>query len=231
MLPLVGIGLWQYHRHPVGKWTALLVVWVLIVPLLLYLPISLQRRFLDGYQAALAVLGAIGLAWLSQQFKAGKRRVFVLGSVFGVMLLTNLFLLHGALVTINRQASPVFHPDSQQAAFAWLAGNAAGQVVLAAYETGNVMPAYAPVRVFVGHGPETFESAEKQALLPRFFGEDDGFRQRLLQEYEINYLFYGPKERALGAFSPLESDYLKQVYDNGTVQIYEVIHTEKAALQ
>ncbi len=34
------------------------------------------------------------------------------------------------------------------------------QVVLAAYETGNPMPAWAPVRVLVGHGPESIHLSE-----------------------------------------------------------------------
>jgi hypothetical protein len=224
ILPLAGVGLWRHHHFFSGYTFTFLVLWIVLVPLLLYAPTPLQRRFVDGYQAALAVPAAAGLAWLAWKLKLKRQQIFALTGLFLLMALTNLFLLVGAVLTIQRREPPSFHPASQQAAIQWLAGQPPGSVVMAAYETGNILPAYAPVRVFVGHGPETARSDEKQALLLKFFApENDRLRRRLIKEYAITHLFYGPGEQKLGSFSPTEADYLRQVYDNGTVQIFEVV--------
>jgi hypothetical protein len=223
ILPLVALGLWHAPRVPM-KHSSFLTVWILVVPVLLYSPIPLQRRFLDGYQSALAVLGAIGLVWLVDRLRTGKQRLFIMTVVLILMILTNLFLLIGAVTIISGKRPPIFHPDYQQTAFHWLADHAQGQVVLTAYGTGNALPAYAPVRVFVGHGPETANSEAKQAKLPQFFAAtNDDFRRQLLRNYGITYLFYGPTEQALGDFSPSSAPYLRQVYDNGEVQIYRFV--------
>ena len=76
----------------------------------------------------------------------------------------------------------------------------------------------------MGHGPETINSEEKQRLVGQFFdtATSDSWRQALLAEYEIEYLFYGPNERALGNFSPVAAPYVQLVYDNGPVQLYQV---------
>ena len=84
-----------------------------------------------------------------------------------------------------------------------------------------------PARVFVGHGPETVGSDQKQQLASQFFKAetDDQWRRALLAEYNIRYLYFGPNERTLGDFSPDKASYLTQKYDNGSVQIYEVTST------
>ena len=60
--------------------------------------------------------------------------------------------------------APVFHPRPLADSFEWSAEHLPeGALVLASYETGNILPAYAPVRVVVGHGPESVGLTE---LLP-----------------------------------------------------------------
>lgn len=225
LIPLVGLGLWQASRIDLNH-RAFLYIWVLIIPLLLYVPIPLQRRFLDGYQAPLALLGGVGLVWLITKLRLRRFRRLALAGLLIPLTLTNLFLLMGGVAVAHSRQWPVFHSASQQAAFDWLAELAPGEVVLAAYQTGNMLPAYAPVRVFVGHGPETVDSLAKQAALQRFFnGDDEAFRRQLLRENGISYLFYGPAERDLGNFSPDHLNYLREVYDNGPVQIYRFLGT------
>ena len=223
ILPLAGLGLWRGQKFSTSNRFSLLLVWLCIIPILLYVPTTLQRRFLDGYQAALAIPAAMGLAWLVQgpgrERWSGPATVIILI----LMSLSNLFLLAGSILAVQHRAAPVFHSGSQQAAFRWLAEHAPGQIILTTYRTGNVLPAYAPVKVFLGHGPETAEWTEKRKLVETFFGTDDEtFQRRLLQEYNISYLFYGPAERALGDFAPAEVTYLEKVYDDGAIQIYRV---------
>lgn len=226
-LPLVGVGIWQRY-FALKRHTPFLIIWIATVPFLLYLPIALQRRFLDGYQAPLALLGATGLVWLVKFIKSGPQRRLVMTVIIGTMALTNLFLLMGGLFIVKGKASQIFHSGHQQLAFTWLADHAMGRVVFTAYDTGNVLPAYVPVRVFVGHGPETVRSEEKQQQVVQFFSSstNDAWRRALLTQYNIEYLYYGPHERDLGPFLPDDAPYLKQVYKNDAVQLYQVIQTD-----
>jgi len=131
------------------------------------------------------------------------------------------------MITIAQRPDTVFIASPQAEAARWLAAESHQSIVLASYQTGNYLPTVADVRTFIGHGPETIESETKMAMLSKFFTlDDDNFRRKLLLDYRINYLFYGPAEQALGSFSPATTPYLKNVYDNGTVQIYQVLETE-----
>jgi uncharacterized membrane protein len=153
-------------------------------------------------------------------------------SVVLLLSLSNFSILVGASREVSRQSLPLFHPAAQVSAADWLGVHATSdQVVLAACDTGNYLPTRMPARVFVGHGPETVNSDMKCAMVHRFFGDgDDVFRRRLLGDYGVTYVFYGPSERALGGFSPADAPYLRLVYDNGPVQIYQVCaHLEPPA--
>ena len=214
-----------------------------MVPLLVYIPFNLQRRLMLGVQVPLSILAALGLWWLFFQITQGgdgedptkgrtletrgalqRWRIASVGIV-ALLSLSNILILFGAVVEVSRQSPPVFHSGAEINAADWLAAHITpDQVVLAAFQTGNYLPTRISARVFAGHGPETVNSEAKQAMLRQFFANcDDAFRFSLLFENGVSYVFYGPSERALGGFSPADAPYLRQVYDNGTVQIYQVV--------
>jgi hypothetical protein len=152
-----------------------------------------------------------------------------LGGLLIVGSLTNVLLVAGnSLVLLDRPA-PVFRPAAETRALEWLAGrvtpdNASGDVVLCAYETGNYLPARAPARVLVGHGPETVRFAQKKALVDRFFDvtTPDDWRRDLLDAYGIEYVFWGPAEQRLGGFDPRTASYLCPVYEAEGYTLLEV---------
>jgi hypothetical protein len=222
----------------------LLVGWGAIVLPLVYIPFNLQRRLTLGVQVALSLWAALGLWRLLFSAKnetpeegrvpAAKTslrrwRVISVG-VVALLSLSNLLILVGAGLEVERRSSPLFHTDAEISAADWLGAHAtADQVVLAAYETGNYLPTRMPARVFAGHGPETVRSEEKIVMLRQFFAgsreesqSTPDSRRRLLRENGVTYVFYGPAERALGGFSPDDASYLRKVYDNRVVQIYQV---------
>lgn len=216
-----GLALWRSARAQ----SLLPLAWCLVTPLLVYLPFNLQRRLTMGVQIPLAILAALG-AYRLLRGAARPRRWRILAPLLVIFFsLTNLFLLAASFGLINQRLEPIFVAGDQVAATRWLAERAAGDVVLAAHETGNYLPAYANVRAFLGHGPETLHSDEKRELVARFFaaGTDDAWRRSLLAEYNVRYLYYGPHERALGDFNPDEAVYLRRVYEAGEVVLYAVM--------
>jgi len=205
-----------------------LYLWAILVPVGLYVPSNLQRRFLDGYQAPLTLLAVGGLVYLLYGVARRWRRV-ILAALAAASLLSNLVLLLGATALVASRSPLVFEEQPVLAAMDWLAGHAPRQsLVLGAYHTGNVLPGRALVRTFVGHSPQSVNADVKETQVAAFFNAatPDGQRRAFLAAYGVNYLFYGPTERALGDFSPGTAPYLRPAYDNGPVQIYQVLPGE-----
>ena len=195
------------------------LAWVAVVPLLVYLPFNLQRRLVEGVQVPLSLLAAWGLV------KISKSRLLV--SVILVSLsLTNVLLVAGNSLALRGRPAPIYRDAGQVAAMDWLNGRVRpDDVVLTSYATGNYLPARVGARVFVGHGPESVHAAEKDELVRQFFSAatDDTWRRWLLEEYGVDYVFWGPEERATGTFDPGEAGFLSPVYTAKAHIIYEVV--------
>jgi hypothetical protein len=151
---------------------------------------------------------------------------FVLIFFIIFMSLSNLYLLADVtLVATVEQPYPLFRPADELAAVNWLRENApATAVVLGEYETGNYVAAQAGQRVVLGHWAETANYEEKETAVSQFFtgSTTDTWRDELLLNYGVNYVWYGPREKELGSFDPASSPYLELVYENDTIQIYRV---------
>jgi uncharacterized membrane protein len=110
-------------------------------------------------------------------------------------------------------------------AFEWLADNAEpGAVALAAYPTGNALPAWAPLRVAAGLGPESVGLADLLPQVSAFYslGTEPAWRRERLREWGVQYVFWGPAERALGGWNPAQAAELEPVYMQGETTIFAV---------
>jgi hypothetical protein len=205
-------------------WPAL--AWVAVVPVLVYLPFNLQRRLVEGVQVPLSLLAARA-AHDIQRTTARISRSAAVVALLAVLVPTNALLVAGNCLALLSRSAPVFRDAGEVVALDWLSGQASpADVVLAAYETGNYLPARVGARVFVGHGPETVRFGEKRALVARFFqaGGNDAWRQDLLAEYGVDWIFWGPSERALGAFDPSAAPYLELGFQRGE---YAILHVTR----
>jgi len=194
--------------------------WVALGLVLAYAPIPTQRRLVEGVQLPLVVLAVLGL-----QSLAGRPRRLAVGLVLALTLPTTALLYLGSLGAARNVAEPAFHPPDQLAALAWLRQNAAlGDAGLAAFETGNVLPAYTPLRAYVGHGPETLFIRDKLPRVAAFYtaATADDERRLLLAEAGIDFVIFGPREAALGGFDPRTSPYLAWRFETGRYAIYAV---------
>jgi hypothetical protein len=198
----------------------LLVSWPLAALLMAYLPINVQRRLLEGMIVPLATLAAAGLALLARRRRA---RAAAIGLLLALILPSTVILISGGAWTAARAGWPVFHPADELAALDWLRREAPlDEVALATFEQANVIPAYAGLRVYAGHGPETVHSSEKRAQVEAFFGcgLSDAERRRLLTDGGVRYVLAGPRE-AGGCFDPGTLG-LRTVFRQGDFTIYEV---------
>jgi hypothetical protein len=221
-IPFAIIGARKLLRdNPWDGW--LLVTWALAIPFLAYAPFNLQRRLPEAAWVALVIL-------MVKSFE-GEGDGLSRRSAWGISLLTafslpsTLFLLIGGFFTAIRPAVPVFRPVDEVKVCEQLAASAQpGDIVLSSYETGNSLPAWAPVRVVIGHGPESVGLADLLPKVQRVYSveADDEERQRLIRELNVRYVFYGPSEARLGNWQPEDAPYLQLAYQSGDYQVYQV---------
>ena len=222
LLPFAVAGGLAYLRQDFEK-GALLAAWMALLPFLAYFPYNLQRRLPEGIwvvliTAALALVEIRKSGWVRVS-----RYVLVLG------LPSTVLFFMGSLTSIQQPATPVYRPREEIQAFTALANTGKSDpVVLAAYDTGNALPAWAPVRVLIGHGPESIHLKNLQPEVDAFFDSNTPDRNRLLliHQFGVKYVFWGPLERKLGDWDPYTSPFLKLVYQKGEYSFFAVTDKE-----
>jgi hypothetical protein len=197
---------------------------VVALPILAYAPYSLQRRLPDGIWVALVVLAMAGLEQIDLR---PEKRSLVQWFKLPMFLAfpSTIILVLGAFLAVLNPARPIFRPAAEVAAFTRLADvSQTSQIVLAAYETGNALPAWAPVRVLIGQGPESVNLAELKPRVTQFYQVDtlETTRQELLDEFQVSFVFWGPAERSLGDWDPVQASYLELQYQSDDYAIFSV---------
>jgi hypothetical protein len=200
----------------------LLVGWMLALPVLAYAPVNVQRRLPDGIWVALAVLAALAC----REWNAAAKPARLLGpAILLASLPSSLILLAGGVRASLHPEEPVFIPRAEAAAFEWLRDHGeAGAAVASAYETANALPAWAPMRVVAGHGPETPSLAVVLPQVERLFqsASGDRYRDEFIAQHDIGYVFIGPHEAALGDWRPAAGSRYQRVYHESGYSIYQV---------
>jgi hypothetical protein len=219
LLPFVFIGMRRIIKlYPWRGW--LPVVWVLVVPALVYAPLGVQRRLAEGVWGVIVLLALIALGSEAlNQFRWLKIPISI------ILLPSTLFLIIGGVMSAWTPYEPLFVPVNQVTIFEYLDSYAADNaVVLASYETGNALPAWTPMRVVIGHGPE---SADLDILRPRvkaFYEKQtpDEIRLSIIDEFDVRFILWGPKERSLGNWDLNTAEYLVKLKEAGDYSIFRV---------
>ena len=191
-LPAIAGWRWAWKRAASRPAHLLLAIWVLVVPFVVYLPVNVQRRLAEGVIVPVGILAAAGLSLAFPHKRAWRRARRVL---LALALPTALLLWLGGTFSVLSQDRPLFRPTAEIDAMRALdAAAPRDAVVLSSKETGNVLPVFADVIAYVGHGPETIHADDKETRAEQFFaGElDPAARAALLAE--VDYVFYGELE-------------------------------------
>ena len=106
----------------------------------------------------------------------------------------------------------------------WLGKNTSPDSVVFSGETvGSMIPAYAGNFVWLGHGHQTVNFSLKMTEVKNFYQGKMGERARdFLKENRINFVFYGPEETEIGEEKLFLKPFLKPVFSNSLVKIYQV---------
>ncbi len=214
-------------RDPLLAWLPL--GWVLSFPFLAYAPFELQRRLTEGVWAAWCVLAVSGLDTPEFTDFPFKMKSIVRWSPLFLVFPSTFLLIAGGILAAARPAPPLFLPADQAASFICLQENALpGSAVLASFRTGNSLPAWAPVSVLIGHGPESIRLSAVKPQVEAFFNRNtnDENRLALIERFDIQFVIWGPDERSLGGWDPGSAGYLQPFAEDGEYQVYRVHGTE-----
>jgi hypothetical protein len=206
------------------------ILWLLVVAALVYAPLAVQRRFLMGIQAPMAVLAVYWLAesavpWLER--KIGPRFRLVMIS-YGIVATLSTALIFAWMIGRTRNFSDrdLYFTDAMRSGWQWIGAQTPDDsIFLASFENGNRIAGRTGHRVVLGHWVETANYWNKLTDVQRFFTADteDTWRLAFLQAQGADYVWYSADERALGSWQPQNASYLRSVFESGDVVIFQVV--------
>ncbi len=222
--PWLAVGWFGWRRlrrtaPALATWAA---VWLALGIALTYIPITTQRRLIDGYWLWLAPLAARGLTMLS---RGGRARRLLAPALLAATLPGTLIVWGGAMAAAWVRAPIAFVSREEAVAFEWLAANPLPDgLILASFQTGNRIPAYTPYRSVLGHGVETPDIDATEARVARFFLGDltQQAGAQWLRDEGVDIVYVGPDERALGHFDPDSWRSLERIYAVNGINLYRV---------
>jgi hypothetical protein len=218
LIPFIVWGFVQWKQISWRPYTFLLA-WGIAFPFLAYAPYNLQRRLPEGIWVGLSVLAVTALDIVPQKWRK------IAYAWLSLAFVSSLLLYAGGMMQVSHPQPPLFRPLGEVNAMRYLAEKVKkGDVVLAAYDTSNVLPTRAPVKVLIGHGPESLGLAEIQPRVEGFYQSQtsDAARAALLKQYGIRFVFYGPLEKNLGGWDPNGSRDLRLIYAQGGYELFAV---------
>ncbi len=209
----------------------LLAGWLILFPFLIYIPYNLQRRLAEGVWVVFVILSVKSVeVWQESRLNIRRTRLFKSAAV--LLFPSTMLLFMGGLLAAGQPREPLFLPNDVVKVFLSLRQHAdPGAVVLSSFDIGNALPAWAPFRVVIGHGPESVGLSELSQQVTAFYDHNspDSERLGLISDLNIRYVFWGPNERSLAiqvnhqSWDPHQAYYLREINRSGDYTVFEVI--------
>lgn len=185
ILPLWLLGSWQvWKNYKYNAWWVLILIWSWIIWLLIYLPVSYNRRFANAWFIALALIAALGLKYLLKKISHFGWRIVALSVVFLLLFLNNFISLSSQLETLKdiRSDDKFYIKNDWKVAFEYLKQNSSLEDIILTNDisgSGNeilslMVPAYTGRRVFIGHRHQTVDYLLKQQQVDQFWAPTVG---------------------------------------------------------
>jgi hypothetical protein len=218
-------------------------VWVVTAFVFSYVPMfNWQFHLLNGIQIPLAILATQGLRrtafrailarrrtgagpWWPAGLRGRRGVLAAAAATVVVCCLSSVNLLLSYCHEAGRVQVPTYLPKEQVVALEWMSREVPREaLVLSTYATGNYIPRLSGQRVFIGEDKLTEAADLRMSEVAGFFGADwsDEARLDLLRRFGVDYVFYGPAERAAGGYDPSRAPFLVPVHQEGDVRIYRV---------
>lgn len=209
------------------------IVWAVAGLAVAYLPVSYQRKLVEGLHIPIALLAAFGTVALAERFGTRAfRPITIVCLVLALTVPSNLRFLYQDLhlaITQNLGSTglhPVFWSRDDLEAMAHLSEWVGpGALVQALPPTSCLIPALSGRRVWEGHWGETPDFTAKYPLVARFFQPEtpSDWRRQFLTQTGITHIFAGEAENAMAKDSLTREPCLRPAQRVGGTILYEVV--------
>ena len=172
-----------------------------------------------SYFVPVCCLAVVGIQSFRKSLGKFSERLFPV--VFSLSVITNVFVVLLAVFGIVQKSPLLYLTRDEFSAFEYLKKvNSKQVVVLCAPDTGSYIPGWTGDRVIYGHEFETANAAQNETKVNEIYSGRLPANEavKYLQQQEVKYVFWGPREKKLGTAEFLNS--LTPVYKNGTVEIF-----------
>ncbi len=220
-------------KRPLKNLELFLITWFIVQFLLIYFPLSIQRRLTQGLNIPMALLCLLLIFYIFKKFPKLKikTRLDKIILIFLFILLFNMSNVWGLINSSLEQKTEAWKflyyiNKEEKQAIDWLKNNLQEQDnILSTYIQASIIPGITGKSVFIGHSHETINSERKYKQMQWFFTDEnnDELHLQFLKQNNITYIFYGPREKKLGAWAPQNKKYLEKVFSNEKIEIYKVL--------
>ena len=213
------------------RWWLFALAWSASIWLLLYLPLNVNRRFVNGWHIVLALVAYNGFRWLLSKSRQWIK--ILLASVVWVGLLSSLTLF----LIINLYFDPsiysygyYYYTDAERHAAEFLRENTAqnANVLVSDAKTAFSISAQVPRAVFRGHDHQTPNALLRQQQLDWFLADQNTVsafsrKQKFLQEQDISIIIINSSRLFESPRWIPNAPFLQEVYRSGELTVYRVV--------
>jgi hypothetical protein len=162
-----------------------LITWMILMPVLAYIPSNLQRRFPEAVWCAF-----LTLALFLIEANWGKWTKVEWSGLLAVSLVSPVIILLTSSFGILNNSSMQFIQNDRRQAYEALLNLPVGNVVFCSYRSGNDIPAWAPLKVVDGLVPESVGHTLVQGDIQKVFSTETTHKERIsiLSKYGADYL-------------------------------------------
>jgi len=223
-------------EQPAARGYLFIGVWFVAGWAMTYIPTDFQIHMLNSWQVPIGFLATIGLSVyiapiLTRWWNIRRSRTVATLAFLVLISLTNVYLWMWRFLDLNRHNYPYFLYGDEVAALEWLEEHTpSNAIVLSAYDTGRYVPGISGRSAFLAHWAQTVNFFDKRDRVTRFFDAqvDDQKRLETLRTFGVDYVLYGPAERALGQYNPGDSPLFSAAFSSPQVTIFRV-NTEEVS--
>jgi len=211
----------DYQIHMLNGWQVPIAALATIALFDSILP-AVRRRWNPNAAVETTVAGEIPRNWQRGRNHFNQLEVWGAAMLLVIVIPTNLYLFAWRFVDLARWEAPYSLSRDETAALEWLEGEVApDDVILASLTFGQFVPAHTGAFAFLAHWAETVDFHGKREQVEQFYTGHlaEAAEQSMLKEFSIDYVVFGPLERAVGSRTQPPAGF-GRVWRQGEVEIY-----------
>ena len=234
-----GLGIWMplgiaglfFSIKKKDKNIILISSWAISYLLLIYFPVNIQRRFLEGLFIPYIILSCYFIFNILLSYSYfNKKNIRLLFLLFLIILLftssySNLILLKIDYTKLtNNKYLPFYADNNLIKGLKWLQNYDNNlKTILANWDISYLLPSYIYGQTLWGHKVQTIKLYEKEIEINDYFNNklDDIERKKFYKKYNIKYLIWD-KIDIQKHYKPENDIYLKKIYYENYIQIYKI---------